>query len=228
VGSAFVDMWLRTPFHSGAVNVVAESSGKRPKNYSHLPRLSPIRLRRATVHGNLDTDQFRWSRIFLPSVFGRIWGSASNAALSVGASLFRLPLVALPPATSIADSVQAPRYVVLRWYLVSWRGFFGARSLIWCYHTKRVCLTRLGETVAKFRAFGPIIAAVRHGSGAFSEHAVESINEQIEGFVTIVTRDTGDEVRAADFNMTFGDKLSGVIVALLKRDANAHDSGLMS
>ena len=80
------------------------------------------------------------------------------------------------------------------------------------------------EIGAKFFSARGVVAAVGPGAGAFAEHPVEAVGEEVERFVGVVGADAGDEIGAADLDVAFGGKLvadaAGVIV--LEVDTHAH------
>ena len=85
-----------------------------------------------------------------------------------------------------------------------------------CYAYALSCLSRLSQTIAKLRALRPIVAAVSSGARTFAEHAIEAVDEQIDGFLAILACDTGDEIATANFNVAFGDKRIEVSFGVLK------------
>ena len=82
-----------------------------------------------------------------------------------------------------------------------------------------------GEFAAEFSVDGTVVAAVGPMAAAFAEHAVQFVDEQVEGLVGVITGDAGDQVGARDFDVAFGEEGRAVAlgVVVLEVDAHAHD-----
>ena len=66
------------------------------------------------------------------------------------------------------------------------------------------CLVFRREFFAEFATSPIIVAAVGAGAGAFAEHPVEAVREEVERFVGVVGADAGDEIGAADLDVAAG------------------------
>ena len=90
-----------------------------------------------------------------------------------------------------------------------------------------LCRSKL---VAELGAIRPIIAAVDPGAAALAHHAIELVGQLVDGFVGVLARDPGNEVRTAEFDATLGHELGidtlGTIV--LKIDPNADQPMVMT
>jgi hypothetical protein len=82
-----------------------------------------------------------------------------------------------------------------------------------------------GELVAKLRPGGAVIAAIRPGAAALAEHPVETVDQQVEGFVGVVAIQGGDEIGAANLDATLGDEAGLIVLGLVmfEVDADAHE-----